>query len=294
MLATIYHRYIIEGMPQTTNNTSAPHSQQVDQKTNLLKFSILGMIIFIESFLLTRLIADFVQNQNVFNVPLLFSIKITALMLLTIITFALTLGGWRKWEQYVFIPIPVSVEVLLGTITFRNIYPVFMSLVFLLALGYDVFLSNRLKHLLLKPHPKMIMRFSTRGMLFLFSILGGVLFILSANNINQLDIGKELGRILDQPIREIVREPTIGNVPLTSGIINVKDIAENQLNELIEPYKHFVNPVMAILTFALFQFYASIAYLIYMLTIDWIYELAKKVKFMKVETLEVVQEQLTF
>ena len=140
----------------------------------------------------------------------------------------------------------------------------------------------------------MIMRFSTRGMLFLFSILGGVLFILSANNINQLDIGKELGRILDQPIREIVREPTIGNVPLTSGIINVKDIAENQLNELIEPYKHFVNPVMAILTFALFQFYASIAYLIYMLTIDWIYELAKKVKFMKVETLEVVQEQLTF
>ena len=69
---------------------------------------------------------------------------------------------------------------------------------------------------------------------------------------------------------------------------------ENQVNALIEPYKNFVHPIMSLLTFLLFSFYASLAHIIYILTVDILFLLAKKTGFYKVETIQVEQEQLTF
>jgi len=261
----------------------------------LTKIIALGILIFIESFILSQLISDFVGTQNVLSVSVEYSAKFVILMLLISYTFALTLGGWRKWEQYVFIPVPVSLAVFLTTIRLQYIYPTLLSLLFLVLLILDVYQSNNLKKLLLKPNPKMIMRFSTKGILFLFSILGGLLFLISANQTPKINVGRELANIIEKPLQQVVSGSVTPELaPIALGFIDVKKLAENQLNDLIEPYKQFINPVMAVLTFALFQFYASIAYLMYMLTIDLVYFIAKKARFLKTETVQVTQEHLTF
>ena len=278
-----------------------PRQKHLNMNTNTnnigyyLKTSFLAVAIFIESFVLSNLIMNFVRTKNVFTVDAQFSIKIVLLMLLMAYTFALTMGGWRKWEQYLFIPLPVTLGVFFSMIMVIPTYAVLIALGFLLLLMYDVYKSTRLKSLLVKIDPKMILRFSTKGLLFLFSILGGVLVILGTADIEPVNMGEKIAEFAKEPMENIIRSelPEEAHQQLL-GNGNLKQMTETQINNLIEPYRNMVNPLIAIMTFGLFQLYASIAYILYMLTIDLIYLLMKKTGFFKIEIVSVNQEQLKF
>ena len=76
--------------------------------------------------------------------------------------------------------------------------------------------------------------------------------------------------------------------------INVGSIVENQVNNYIEPYKGLIRPLMAILVFGLFQFYATIAMLIFMATVDILFMIAKSSKFFNIIEFDVKKEELKF
>jgi hypothetical protein len=267
----------------------------VKSATYYIKAGLFSLLIFIESFILAQLIIGFVRNQDIFSVDLRYSAMVVAMMLLITYTFALTIGGWQKWEQYLIIIAPVILAVFLSTFPISPTYAVVITFGFGVLLSFDVYKSTRLKNLLLKPEPKMILRFSTRGLLFLFSVLGGVLVTLNVSAAEPLNIGQKVGEMTSGPIQTMLE----GQIPqeaqdLVEGTIDYREVVETQVNALIEPYRNLVNPVIAILTFALFQVYASVAYLIYIITIDGIFWLAKKLKLFTVEKVMVEQEQLKF
>jgi hypothetical protein len=260
-----------------------------------VKAGILATFILLQSFYLSQLIIGFVRDSDIFSVTLNFSIQVVLLMLLIIYTFALTIGGWKKYDQYVIILLPVTIAVFLSTMLISTTYATIITLIFALLLAYDIYKSTKLKNLLLKPEPKMILRFSTRGLLFLFSIMGGVLVLLNVSGMRTINVGQMVGEFVAEPLQNIVESQVTPEArEYTTGTINYREVTENQINTLIRPYTNFVNPIIALLTFGLFQLYASVAYIIYILTIDILFWIAKRLKFFTIETTTVEQEQLKF
>ncbi len=283
----------------------------------LIKVIALTVAIFVESLVLSQSIIDFINIGDIFSISMEFSIEVVLLMLLLVYTFSLTAGGWDKWAPYVMIPVPVALALFLVTYINFPSYALFVALGTLLILSYDVYKSVKLKGLLVRFDPKMILRFSTRGVLFVFSVLGGVLFMLHATSLEPFNVGRKVSEIAGDSIQKIVEEqidknlsnqmPFLGNDPgilKTLGLLNspmfgesekgLGGVVENQVNSMVEPYRNFVRPIMAIITFSIFQFYAYIAHVIFIASVDFVFWMVKKTKFFKTEMAMVEQEHLTF
>jgi hypothetical protein len=263
-------------------------------KSSYLKLLGISVVLFIISFLLTSNITEFINKQDILNISLVFSLKIIFLMLLMTYSVALSFGGWDKWEQYFFIPIPIVAGIILHLIETPGVYAVLISGLFFTVLSYDIYLSTRLKTLLLKPDPRMILRFSTRGALFLFSVLGGILVLINTQSLDITDIASGIAENVERPVQRVLEGQLPGNGSALTGTFDFKGFAQDAIEGLIRPYQRFMQPILAVLMFFLFQFYASAAYILYMITIMPVYWLAKRTGFLKTETKEVTQETLTY
>ena len=141
----------------------------------------------------------------------------------------------------------------------------------------------------------MILRFSTRGLLFLFSVLGGVLLLVNAGQYRPVNIVEELTSAMENPLQQIMESQVPGEAqPFLTGPLDVREFAETQLTRWLDPYERFMQPIMAALTFLFFQFFASVTYLIFALTVNPIFWMATRAGFFKVEGTQVLQEQLRF
>ena len=69
---------------------------------------------------------------------------------------------------------------------------------------------------------------------------------------------------------------------------------EQEVNNFVGPYKDLVHPIIAVMMFALFQFYAALASILYMITVDGVFWIARKTGFFKSIYEEVKQEILRF
>lgn len=299
-----------------------------------IKSFILAVLLLAESLLLTLLIGQLIQSQNYFTINFEYSLKIVGLMLACIYTFSLTVGAWDKWEQYVIVPLPVSIGIFLALFQVNITYAVIIAVLAFILLAFDIQRSTNIKNLLIKFDPKLILRFSTKGLLFIFSVLGGLMVILNAAYIEPVNVGQKISDIAGEKVNEIVEDqfrkqieeqvspvgitdlnqidPSLGGVLEDLGLsadiltdpgsvfkpgdlgFDTKQIMETQVNNFIEPYKNFVNPVIAVLMFALFQFYAMLAHLLYMATIDLVFWISKKINFFKVDSVTVSKEILKF
>jgi len=284
-----------------------------------LKSTTLSLLLFTESYFLLTLIIDFVKAQNFLSFNLGYSIETILVMLLTIYTFALSIGGWGKWEQYLIAGFPVCIAIFISLFKFNANYAILAAASSFLILVYDMRKTTLLKSLLIKFDPKMVLRFSTKGLLFIFSIVGGaIVFIYPADFRNQINVGRQIAEITEEPVKKAVQskleEQTGQYDPATMAVmeeelrkigiydkssakaldLNMKDLIEKQVNNSVEPYKNLIPFVIALYTFGLLQLYATVAYVLYISTIDVIFWFAKYLKFFKVNKIPVEQEQLTF
>ena len=299
-----------------------------------IKTFILTILLLVESLYLTILIGELVQSQNYFTMNFVFSLKIVGLMLAIIYTFSLTVGAWAKWEQYLIVPLPISIGIFLALFQTNLTYAMLIAVFAFVLLIFDIHRSTAIKNLLIKFDPKLILRFSTKGLLFIFSVLGGLMVILNSTYVEPINIGQKISEVAGEKVNEIVEEqfrqqvqeqisplgitdlseidpsfaPVLEDLGLSSDFltnandsvepqdfgIDAKQIVESQVNNIIEPYKNFVNPVLAVLMFALFQFYAFLAHLIFIATIDLVFWLSKTTHFFKTEKVPVEQERLRF
>ncbi len=292
--------------------------------TYYVKLAVLDVLLFAETFYLTQIIANYALVGDFFNFDLKFSILVVAIMVVTLLTFALTVGAWDVWYHSIFTPVSISIGILVALLPFDITYAVIISGTSLLLLTYDTFRSFRLKSILIKFDPIIILRFAARGLLLIFSLLAGTVIILQASGADDVNLGKSVAELVEKPIKSQVdsqlkdqlnkQQFYLGGQDVSSildqyGInpsdisgenvsdklnIDVKTIVENQVNGFLSPYKNLVKPLIAVLVFGLFQLYASASYFVYSVVVAGFFAVAKKSGFLKVKKTTVEKEDLQF
>jgi hypothetical protein len=283
------------------------------------------LALFLEAFFLTILISDFVGKGDFFSLNIQFSLYVIGLMTLITLTFALTIGAWHVWYLNIMAPLAIAAGILLPVLQSGPVYAFIIGGVSFIIMAAESFRSYRIKNILIRFDSLLVLRFAIKGILLVFSLLAGLMIILNAGRIKEIDLGQAIATVVEKPIRSSVNsqlqqqierqviysgytEDEIKQVLEDYGVsedmtaslntpsldLDIKGMVQSQVNNLIEPYKEFVRPLIAILVFGLFQLYATISYAVYSLLVVLLIKIAKKTGFLKVFTQTVEKEDLQF
>src|SRR4030065_1595818 len=232
------------------------------------KVSVLFLALFLESYFLSQVIFDFIKSQQFFTPVLNVYGIIVLLEMLLIITNALMIGAWGKWEQFVFTPVPIITGMLLVILPINKAYSIIFILLAYLLICYDMLLASQLKSQMLVFNPRLVLKFTSKAISLIFSLLSAILIILNAQNHPELNIGNKIGEIFDKyfmpkisyqidtKVDEVTKDQkqklsAFGLDPgqveiaeksgLFSSVVNsqlsLKDTITEEVNGLIEPYK---------------------------------------------------------
>jgi len=297
-----------------------------------VKTSIISTLLFAESFLLSGLIISFVNSQKFFAPSWYFMVLVVLLIFLLSVTNALIVGSWDKWEQFVFGPLPISLGLFINTFPINSAYAVVIFLMAYVMLFYEIILASQLKKQMLVFNPRLVLKFTTKGLILVYSLAAALLVIITAGRQPDINIGNRVGEFVDQYFTPQIN--TKLNTSVQEGLtpeqmerlsafgldpskfeyaqesdvpyvldnfanvavpeLSLKGTVAKEVNKLVEPYKRFVNPIMALLVFGLIQFLGTVAYLFYSLIIDLVFWLAKKANVFIVEKVPAEQEILHF
>jgi hypothetical protein len=295
-----------------------------------IKTISLSLALFLESFFLTYNINEYIKSQKYFSPPISVMLAMIFLLLLIFVTNALLAGAWNKWEQYVFPVLPVVLGLMAISYPINPAYAVILAAVAYLLLSYEMFLASQLKHQLLVFNPRWILRFSSKGIILAFSLTAALLVFLSGGKEPELNVGRWIGdfaakyvnTMVNQEINQQVQSQQLtpeqkdrlsgfglnpdqfnylesGNlfqgIPgATASEFSMKKTITDEVNQLLEPYKKFVNPIIALLVFGLLQFLGAVAFFIFSLSVEAVFWAAKKTGFIKLEKVPAEQEVIHF
>jgi len=261
-------------------------------------------------------------------------LTVAGLFWLMVTTHALLVGAWNTWEQYFLGPIPVAMGLFLATYPINSAYAVVFLIFVIVFMSYEITLAAQLKSQLLVFNPRMVLKFVSKGLILVFSISSAILVVIHAGKEPSINIGNAVGEFVDEHFsfqatkqlnsqylkdlspeeaerlsafgldpslltnpKVIEGDPTEALKELQNrGLeeISLKNAVAKEVNKLVEPYKRFLNPVIAILIFGLIQFLGTISYLFYSLFVGLIFQIAKKTGFFKIETVPAEKETLHF
>lgn len=303
-----------------------------------IKSSLLATALFIESFILTRVIIEFIESQKLLAPTLEFMGLVILLFWALTTTHALLAGAWKVWEQYVLGPLPIALGLFVATYTINSTYALVLMLIVLGLLTYELMLASQLKSQLLEFNARMVLKHVSKGLILAFSISSAVLVVIHAGKQPEINLGNMVGEFVDEHISpqigsqinsqiggqleeditpeqmerlkafgldpSMLSNPTVieGN-PSDAlkalqggglGSISLKETVSQKVNDLVEPYKKFLNPIMAVLIFGQIQFLGILAYLVYNLFIGGIFKIAKNTGFFKIEKVPAEKETLHF
>jgi len=253
--------------------------------TAKIKASILSILLFTETLLITNLISQYVQSQNYFSVQKELAISIVLYMLAILITSSLTIGVWNKWEQYVVVPIPVALAILVSLLKYNTYHALIISSIVLLIIASGMYESSKIQQMLISVSPNIIFRPLNKRLLLIVSLLGGILIILGTTYTPiEINFGKQISRFAEEPLKQIAQIP--------QKDLDLKNMIEAQVNTLIEPYTKYFTLLIAVIVFGAFQLLSAIIYILYTFIIGPIFLVAKKTKFLKSEVIQVDKEVL--
>ena len=250
-----------------------------------IKTIIISLMLFLQTYILGMFMEQYIAKGNYLNITTgdMLVVKIVTTLLLILITYSLSIGGWGKWEQYVSIAIPISMAMALILIKYNAFNGITTTLLISILIGYNLYKTNKLKQLLTRFEPKVILGPSSRGLLLAYSIFAVLILMLNNNNkVSDINIGEKVANVTEKPLRGIPNVQYL-NLDTTS-------IVENQVNSMLIPYKSFFKPVMAVLVFVIFKFLGSISYWIYTFLIGPIFHIARRSGLIRIKKVTVEQE----
>ncbi|MFC1625110.1 hypothetical protein ACFL15_01940 [Patescibacteria group bacterium] len=276
-------------------------------KLPIIKRIVVSLVIALESFIVVSLVKNFVQTQNYFSVSWEFSIKILAALLITMYTLALTTATANKWTQNLWSAGGISLGIVLILATYDFSYAVIVGVLSFLLCILGTQRSFGLNKNMLKTVPRHTLRYAVRGALMAFSISAATIFLLETSGFVSINIGQKIAEVVEKPIQGIVKSQVSKEIPqVPIGVegfdipdlfsperVDIKGMVESQINRFLEPYKRLFSPIMAGLIFVIFQFYGTIAYYLYFLTVGALFALLKKIGLVKAEKVQVEKEQLS-
>lgn len=268
----------------------------------------MSLVLGVESFVAVTLIKNFIQTQNYFSISWDFALKLFLVLVLTMYTLALATVTSTKWFDSLWAAGGISLGIVFVLFTYDIFYTAIVGIGSFILIVLSLQRSLKLSSNTIKTVPKHILRYAIRGVLLAFSVCAATIFLLESSGINSVNIGEKIAEIAEKPVKGIVETQIpkqLPQLPMSveglgiSGLISpdnidIKGIVESQVNKFLEPYKKLFSPVMALLVFLIIQFYGTIAYYIYFLTVGPLFSLLKKVKLVKTEKIQVEKEQLSF
>ena len=281
-------------------------------KVHYIKSSLLAALLVIESYLLSDLLMGYVMSGNFFSPSPRLLIKAVAMLLLILYTYFLTVGGWGKWEQYLTVSLPIATGIGIRATMNNPTYGLLIGFLVFLILSYDVFLSNRLKNHMLVFNPRIILKFSNRGVLFTFALSTAIfVFIDKPVEKPEFNLGAKIGNITQRQFENIL-EPQLnqsakqgiaeqipgGGDDFIQGLpdvnLDLRQTIETEFNKIVEPYKRFIPPLIALVVFTFVRFLGGITNWIFTFTIGLVFAFFKKIKFLHVNHKTVQKEEIGF
>ena len=292
-----------------------------------IKTIIIVTLLLVLSATLTNTLLVYVQTADYFSTDLNFYIRVAVLMLVLLYVYALSIGAWDKWEQYVIVPLPISLGIIIALIDQNPVYAFLAAGVALALLIYDVYNATYIMHNLVRYSTNLVLRFSTKSLLFMFALLAAFLVLISGElkNAQEFNLAQKVTNLAKNQINTLISSQgtdagfqqsilnSFGtNLPNESetnslfgqnilnivvGSLNdeaVGEIVETQVENFIEPYRQFVPSLLALLVFGLIQFIAFVVLTVFKITSWPLMLIAKGTHFIHSNNRVIEQEVLSF
>jgi hypothetical protein len=247
-----------------------------------VKGAILSGLLLVCSLALALNIAKFSTEQTVFSVSAQYSVLIILQLLVVSILILLSMGNWHERVQYILIPVPIAISLFITTLLQA---PVLAPIVFIFSLvmliGY-AYSSTRLVNLLVSYDPRVILRPIVRGTMFVFSVFAAASVILGAVSIETVEL------------TDLAVSTAAKTVPSFLDNQFAKTLLRAEISSVLRTYEQYLQPISAVLTFFVFQFFTWIAYLIFSVIAPIVHKAAIKTGFYRKETVNVEKEVISF
>ena len=283
-----------------------------------VKSVLLAALLLVESFLLSKFIFEYTLGNAVFSPSPTFLITVGILILLVYYTFSLTIGIWGRKIQFLLVPVPIAIGIILPIVLINPMYALVLSVATYLLILYDITWASRVMGNLIKFDPGIILRTSTRGILLLFSLVGSLYVIVNPTTIDHELVENHVKTFLVESVGNFIYENTeikntieleteqgIPNLindrnlisligSLRIGELNPFNILDEKVSEVVQTYRQFIPPIFALLIFSTIQVIGFAVGLVYAGTIGALFEIARKTGFFRIEKEEVEREVLRF
>ena len=269
------------------------------KKTAYIKTIIIACGIFAESYFLTQSFISYFETQGYFSLNFGLLSSIGLLILGLAYTVSLSAPAWGEWSQFIIVSFPFTLGVYLNLFTLEPANALVISGLAFLILSFFVERAVKLEKVLAKTIPSVFLRPAIRGLLLAVSIVAAGTVLLNPKD-HAKDISERIGDLTQQNISQIVGKPMEENPELsdlidyTSIESNVSDEITNQVETAIEPYRNLLNILMAGLVLATMQGFNAIIFLVFATTINLLFFVAKKIGFIKKDTVMIQKEILKF
>lgn len=275
---------------------------------------------------------SFVQNQKYFSLSKNFLIPYLLILLFLLFDTVLISQTIKNKPENVIMPLIFFVLSFLFFFKYGVLEAFLGSFLPSVYWFFQLLKSKSLTGNSLKINLKYNARPGLKALLLSISLVISVAVMFNSKNIESIDVGEWATKIAEKPIQQAIKneeEKTIPedikslnlqsiqvsnpqlfsvlnsfgvseipiNFPSSEGITNnvtdaIKKSMSEQINKLVEPYRKYLAPTLALLVFGTLQIYGSIVYFIYTIISKTLLFLLLKVKFIDIQKVPVEQEKI--
>jgi len=294
-------------------------------KKTILYGSFVACLIF--QFLIAE---SFLQNQKYFSLSKNFSIPYLLILLFLLFDTVLISQTVKNKPENVIMPLIFFVLSFLFFFKYGVLEAFLGSFLPSVYWFFQLLKSKSLTGNSLKINLKYNARPGLKALLLSISLVISVAVMFNSKNIESIDVGEWATKIAEKPIQQAIKneeEKTIPedikslnlqsiqvsnpqlfsvlnsfgvseipiNFPSSEGITNnvtdaIKKSMSEQINKLVEPYRKYLAPTLALLVFGTLQIYGSVAYLIFSIISGPFLLLLKKLKFINIQKVQTEKE----
>ena len=301
-------------------------------RTVFIKKTILyGLFTIFLIFLFTTA-ENFVQNQKYFSLTKDFSIPYLIILLVLLVNSVLILQTIKNKKEAVTLPIIFFFLSFIFLRKYGVAEAFLGSFLFSIYWYFQLKKSKSLSDNSLKINLKYTTGPGLKAFLLSVSAVISIAVMLNRKNVESVDVGEWATKIAEKPIEQAVQtggqeaipedikslnlqsiqganpqlfsvlksfgvDEISVNLPSSEGLTNnvtdtIKKSMSDQINKLVEPYKKYFAPTLALLVFGILQIYGSLVYFIYTIICNTLLLLLKKTKFIEIQKIPSEQEKI--
>jgi hypothetical protein len=260
------------------------------------KTIILMAALFFEALFLTLIFIDLTYTKNFLSPDFRLVVYAAIIMLFMLYTYALTVGAWAKWEQYIIVPLPISLGIAFVTASISVVYAIVAFLICYLIIGYETYFSTQLKDQLIKFVPGIVLRFAARGIMFSFALMAALIILVNPISDERIDIAGGIANLAQNQVNSfITSRPDLSLLYFQDlSPLDIRGTVEQEVRVILSQYEQYILPVMAFAVFGIVQALNLAVYLVFSLTVGFVFALAKRLGFLKEEVVQVERVILKF